>query len=101
MWKTSNEKPCNLVTNKTTERYLTNQQKGIDAEVGLSFQPTSGINPNTEPQNLCHYIIRGGYTPKQYNLSNVDDPQYGLNPNNIIIRDYKWKLNILNQSPIT
>ncbi len=27
MWRTSNEKPCNLVTNKTTERYLTNQQK--------------------------------------------------------------------------
>lgn len=34
----------------------TNQQKGIDAEVGLFFQPTSGIKTNIEPQNLFHYI---------------------------------------------
>ena len=41
-WRTINEKPCNLVRHKTTERYLTNQQKGIDAMVGHSLQPTSG-----------------------------------------------------------
>ena len=35
-WRTINEKSCNLVRHKTTERYLTNQQKGIDAMVGLS-----------------------------------------------------------------